>query len=179
MMKMLETERLILREFREDDFDAVHSYAGCTDNTVYWPWGTNSEDDTKTFIRGVINETMKEDSRRNYIYAAILKDTGKLIGDCDISLEDGEMALGWTLHRDYWKQGYGTEMGRALLEFGFEELCLHRITAHCDSENNGSYGIMEKIGMRREGLFLEARPAHKLSNKKYGDELHYAILKDE
>ena len=70
-------------------------------------------------------------------------------------------------------------MGQILLRFGFDELNLHRIVAHCDAENYGSYRVMEKIGMRREGLFLEGRPANKLSDKKYGDELSYAILKDE
>jgi RimJ/RimL family protein N-acetyltransferase len=83
------------------------------------------------------------------------------------------------LHRDNWRQGYATEMGGALLKFGFDELGLHRISARCDSENIASYKVMEKIGMRREGLFLEARPAHKRSIRQYGDELHYAILRDE
>ena len=59
------------------------------------------------------------------------------------------------------------------------EFNLHRILAHCDDENVGSYRVMEKIGMRREGLFIEGRQAHKQSNKKYSDELSYAILKSE
>ena len=66
-MKTLETERLILREFRENDFAAVHSYAGCTENTIYWPWGTNSEEDTRNFIRNAIIEAAKDDPPKNYI----------------------------------------------------------------------------------------------------------------
>jgi len=45
------------------------------------------------------------------------------------------------------------------------------IGTRCDVENIGSYRVMEKLGMRREGLFIEGRPAHKFSGKKYGDEL--------
>jgi RimJ/RimL family protein N-acetyltransferase len=108
-----------------------------------------------------------------------MKDTGHLIGSCDLSLSGDEAEIGWILHREHWKQGYGTEIGKALLAFGFGELNLHRILAHCDAENRGSYRIMEKIGMRREGLFIEGRPTDKLPGQKYCDELSYAILKDE
>ena len=115
----------------------------------------------------------------NYQYAAVLKDTGRLIGACNLALSGDEAEIGWILHRDSWKQGYGTEMGKEMLRFGFDELKLHRILAHCDAENIGSYKVMEKIGMRREGLFLEARPANKQSSHEYSDELSYAITKAE
>ena len=121
-----------------------------------------------------------ENPGKNYHYAAVLKDTNILVGACNISLRSEYYAeIGWILHRNYWKQGYGTEMGKALLKFGFEELNLHRIIACCDTENYGSFRVMEKIGMRREGVFIEARPANKLSDKQYGDEVWYGILKRE
>jgi len=115
----------------------------------------------------------------NYQYAAMIKTDSKLIGACNLAVSGDEAEIGWILHRDYWRQGYGTEMGNAMLKFGFEDLGLHRILAHCDAENIGSYKIMEKIGMRREGLFFDARPPHKKSNREYGDELSYAVLKNE
>jgi len=87
--------------------------------------------------------------------------------------------IGWILHRDHWRKGYGTELGRALIASGFGELHLHRIVARCDAENCASFGVMEKLNMRREGCFLETRMAHKLSDKPYGDELLYAILREE
>ena len=77
----------------------------------------------------------------------------------------------------------GTEneytFNRTSEELGFDELNLHRILAHCDAENVGSYRIMEKLNMRREGLFIEARPGNKNAAAKYNDELSYAITKDE
>ena len=179
MMKTLETERLILRKFMEDDFTAVHSYASCAENVVYMVWGPNSEDQTRAFINMAIKNA-NEYPCTNYQFAAILKNTNKLIGACNLArIRSDEAEIGWILHRDYWKQGYGTEMGKAILKFGFGELPLRRVFAFCDDENIGSYRVMEKIGMRREGLYMEGRPAHKLSDKKYSDELSYAILKDE
>ncbi len=177
-MNTLETERLILRKFTEDDFAAVHSYASCAENIIYMVWGPNSEEQTRNFINISIALAEKIPCK-NYQYAAVSKESNMLIGACNLALSGNEAEIGWILHRDYWKRGYGTEMGKALLDLGFRELNLHRITAHCDAENYGSYRVMEKIGMRREGLFLEGRPAHKLSDKKYGDELSYAVLKSE
>jgi len=175
----LETKRLILRKYTENDFSAVHSYGSCRENLIYMLWGPNNEEQTREYINRSIERT-EENPIKNYIYAVVLKETNKLIGGCEIALlSDYYAEIGWILHRDYWKQGYGAEMGKALLKFGFEELNLHRIIATCDVENYGSYRVMEKIGMRREGLFIEARPANKLSAKKYSDELWYGILKRE
>lgn len=177
-MKTLETKRFILRKFTYDDFDAVHSYASVAENIIFMIWGPNTEEQTKWFINMAITKAEKEPCT-NYQYAAVNKETGKLIGACDLAVTDDTAEIGWILHRDFWKQGFGAEMGKAMLELGFDDLNLHRIIAHCDAENYGSYRVMEKINMRREGLFLESRPAHKQSDKKYGDELSYAILKSE
>jgi len=167
-----------LRKFTENDFAAVHSYASCIENIIYMPWGPNTEEDTRNFINMAIKQA-EENPIKNYSYAIVLKEPGNLIGGCGISPDGDEASLGWILHRDYWKQGYGPEMGKALLKFGFEDLNLHRIIATCDAENYGSYRVMEKIGMRREGFFIENRPPNKMTNKKYSDGLAYAILKDE
>ena len=178
MLKPLETERMLLRRFTPDDFEAVHSYAGVWENILYMVWGPNTQEETQAFIRMAISWA-EEIPCANYQYAAVLKDTGRLIGACNLALSGKEAEIGWILHRDCWKQGYGPEMGRAMLQLGFEELNLHRIIARCDAENYGSYRVMEKIGMRREGLFIKGRPASKLSGQEYGDELSYAILKEE
>lgn len=178
-MKILETERLILRPFIEGDFEAVHAYASVAENVIYMVWGPNNELDTLEFILQAIKHS-KEVPYLNYQFAAIEKESRKLIGACNIVMvRESEGEIGWILHRDYWKQGFGTEMGKKLLQFGFQELGLHRIIAHCDTENYGSFRVMEKIGMRREGHFLESRLANKFSKKKYGDEYSYTILTEE
>lgn len=178
-MKMLETERLILRPHKEDDFEFIHNYASCYENIKYMVWGPNEEADTRTFIKHAIAKSVEEPCE-NYQYAAVLKSSKKLIGACNIALLcNDEAEIGWVLHRDYWKQGYGTEIGALLIKFGFEYLGLQRIIAHCDNENYGSYRIMERNGMHREGCFIDGRSANKLSGKKFCDEYSYAILSDE
>ena len=177
-MKTLETKRLILRKFEKSDFAAVHSYAGNPDNVTYMIWGPNTERETRDFINMAITDA-NDVPCTSFIFAAVYKETGALIGSCNITVSDHEAEVGWILHRDFWNQGFGTEMGRELLRFGFEDLGFHRVVAHCDAENHGSYRIMEKIGMRREGLFIQSRPARNRSDKRFIDEYSYAILKDE
>jgi len=177
-MKPLKTKRLLLRKYKADDFVSVHSYASILENVVYMPFEPNSEEDTRAFINFAITKA-DENPLTHYQYAAVLKDSDMLIGGCNLTLSGHEAEIGWRLHHNYWNKGYGAEIGEALLEFAFGELNLHRITAHCDAENISSYKVMEKIGMRQDGLFIEARPPHKLSNRKYGDELSYAILQSE
>jgi len=178
-MKIIETSRLTLRHIREEDFDAIHSYASSKENTVFMLFGPNDEAATRGFIQWAV-KSGAETPVRNYQLAIILKDTNKLIGSCDLHIRDENHAeIGWILHQDYWKQGYGAEAGVALLTLGFDDLGIHRIIARCDAENEGSARLMEKIGMRKEGLFFDARPPHKLSARPFGDELAYAILKEE
>ena len=157
-MKTLETERLILRKYKISDFNAVHSYASCVENILYLPWEPNSEDVTREFINRAIAQAEKNPICE-YEYAVVIKKTDALIGGCWISPSDGDQAmLGWCLHRDYWNNGYCTELGMALLKFCFDELNLRRVYSFSHVENIGSYRVMEKIGMRREGLSLENHP---------------------
>jgi len=177
-MQPIYTDRLILRSFKEDDFEAVHSYASVADNTTFMLFGPNSEDDTRAFIRRAIENSAK-DVIDNYVFAAQHKETGKLIGACDLHMKGEVPEVGWILHKDYWGAGYGTEMGHAMLNLGFEGHGLHRIIAKCDAENTASSRLMEKLGMTREGLFREYRRTRPGSGKLYRDELVYAILREE
>ena len=172
------TARLLLRKFREDDFDAVHGYASDFENLIFMQWGPNNEEETKTFINNAIAESEKMPLNQ-MSFAVTLIDNGELIGGCSLSLDKDSGEMGWILRREYWKRGYGSEAGKALLRLGFDKMKLRRIYARCDSENTGSYRLMKKIGMRRESFTLGCRPANKLSDKKFGDEFLYVITKNE
>lgn len=78
---------------------------------------------------------------------------------------------------DYWKCGYGTEFAKELVRYGFEDLKLRRIKAECVAENYGSYRLMERSGMRREGLHKQSMWAN--VDKEWKDTVSYAILAEE
>lgn len=177
-MKPLETKRLLLRAFTQDDFAAVHSYAGSAENTTYMFWGPNTQEETRAFIAMAV-ATAKECPCTNHQYAAVLKDSGRLVGACNLAVAGDEAELGWILHRAHWRQGLGYEMAGVLLAHAFDGLGLRRVVAHCDAENAASYGLMEKLGMRREGVSLEGHPGNRQSGRPHRDEAYYALLKDE
>ncbi len=186
-LRHLTTKRLVLREFTKDDFQGVHAYASNPNNIRYMIWGPNSKEDTENFLKECISERDVK-PRLKFDYAITLKEIkdgveipGKVIGGCGIYLNENRDTgmLGWTLHMDYWKQGYMVEAGEALLKYGFDELELHRIYATCNAENYGSYRVMEKLGMRREAHFVQARFGKVGSEKTWFDEYHYGILRSE
>jgi ribosomal-protein-alanine N-acetyltransferase len=173
-MEIIKTDRLVLRDLEETDWEAVHSYASEAEVVRYMDWGPNTEDETKKFIRQS-TETRKEQPRRSYELAIVLKDGDGLIGACGIHVSDPinrEGWIGYCLNRRFWRRGYATETVRALLRFCFDQLDLHRIFAYCDPENLASVHVLEKVNMQREGHFRE----RKFRKGKWHDELLYAIL---
>lgn len=171
----IETERLLLRPFRADDFDAVHAYA--TDEATYrfMTWGPNTPDQT----REVLGRWLEEQAawpRADLNYAVTIKATGELIGCCSLHHADTQSgALGYCYHSAHWRKGYGTEAARAVADMAFRHLGHHRVWATCDVRNHGSYGIMQKLGMRREGQMrrdIKRRDG-------WSDSYLYAVLAEE
>ncbi len=163
----LETKRLILRPLTSDDFEAVHSWASNPINIRYMSFGPNDEESTRKFL-----ETAKSGND----FAVVLKENNYVIGSGGIYADDTNDTgvLGWILHIDYWKRGYGTEFGAELIRYGFEDLKLRRIYADCAAVNYGSYRVMERIGMQREALHRKAFWAR--IDKEWVDRAVYAIL---
>ncbi|MNN74218.1 putative ribosomal N-acetyltransferase YdaF [compost metagenome] len=101
--------------------------------------------------------------------------TGEVLGNCCLKAEKSNAELGYNISKVHWGKGIATEVARSMLEFGFRELKLQRIYATCRPENTGSYKVMEKIGMKREGHLRE----HFLKNGKWQDSYLYSILESE
>lgn len=175
----LYTNRLYLREFKKSDFRDVHSYASDLSNVKYTLFGPNTPKDTRHFLGRVIEES-KDIPRRYYDFAIGLKGNTKIIGACGIYLRnDDEAEMGWILNKDYWDNNYMTEAAKALIEFGFTKLCLHRIYARCNTENIGSWRVMEKCSMQKEACFRQVRKLRSEPNGKWYDDYQYSILYDE
>lgn len=173
----LETERLLLRPFVEDDWRAVHGYAADLEVCRYMPWGPSTEESTREFIKSAI-ANQDEKPRISFPFAVILKPEQTLIGGSGIHISsrgDREGWIGYCINRRHWGQGYGTEAAEALVGFGFKQLDLHRIFATCDPENVASRRVLEKIGMTREGHLRQ----HKWQKGKWRDSFLYAILENE
>jgi len=91
-LEIIRTGRLLLRGFKESDWQAAHSYASDPEVVSYMDWGPNAEEDTKSFIQRSI-ASQGEQPRRNYTLAILLKD--QLIGGCGIHVSDPKNREGW------------------------------------------------------------------------------------
>ena len=170
----LETHRLILRAFETTDIGSLCQYRSLPKVFRYVVLGPETKKETTNFIKYAIAEGKKK-TVLNYIWAVVSKETGKLIGDCNLPIihpDQKEACLGYTLHPDFWNQGYATEIAIRLIEFGLRDLKLHRIFATCDVKNIGSAKVLEKAGMRWEGTFRK----NILQKGKWRDTHQYAIL---
>jgi RimJ/RimL family protein N-acetyltransferase len=149
----LRTERLVLRRFRPEDWGSVHMYGTDPEVVRFMEWGPNTPDETTVWLDRMI-EAYDATPQTQFPFAVQRSADGRLVGSVELQIVNEEHRrgeLGYVITRDAWGNGYATEAAAALLQFGFEQLGLHRIGATCDPENGGSGRILEKIGMQLEG----------------------------
>jgi len=145
---VLETERLLLREYNEDDAEAF--YRLNSDPSVMRFTG----DELLTTVdeaRAVLRENPMRDYREHGFgrWACLLRDTGAGIGFAGLKYlpETGEVDLGYRLLPPYWGAGLASEAGRAVVRYGFETLGLREITALVQPENIASVRVLENCGL--------------------------------
>lgn len=173
----IRTERLLLREFRDSDFDDVQAYAEDPLVARFMDWGPNTPDQTRHFMGLKLAEQARWPRDEVTLAVEHVADA-RVIGSTRLAVSDRANLtadFGYSYASAYWRQGYATEAARALLDVGFRTLGLHRIWAECDPENLGSWGVMTRLGMRREAHIREA----KRIKDEWRDRYVYALLADE
>lgn len=169
------TDRLILREFDSCDWQGVHGYLSDPDVLQYMEFYPGSEEQSQFYVNTMM--AFQEDVPRKHIkFIAQSKDSGVIIGESGLFISDHDDAdICFRFNKTYWGRGYATEAAKAILEFGFERLRLHRISAACDIRNTKSINVMERIGMQKEGCLRE----HKWVKDEWRTSVIYSILEHE
>jgi RimJ/RimL family protein N-acetyltransferase len=173
----LETTRLRLRHFTDTDLLAFMAYRNDPVVARYQSWEDISEKDARAFIQEQ-KEIQPGVPGQGFQIAIELKETSVLIGDCYFiinELDDRQAEIGFTLSRAYQGRGFATEAVSCFLNYSFLTFDLHRVIAITDCENAAATALLERLGMRREGHFLQ----NIWFKGKWGDEYLYAILKEE
>lgn len=173
---IVETPRLILRDFIDGDLPAVQAYASDVEVTRYMDWGPNTEAQTIEYLQRQ-KALATESPRKSFELAVTLKTGGTLIGGCGLRVNASghEGNIGYVYERSHRGLGYAAEAAAGMLTFGFETLGLHRIFCTADVRNRASWHIMEKLGMQREGLLRE----HEMFKGEWRDSYVYGILDRE
>ena len=172
----LETDRLILRRFTEDDVDNLVDLD--SDPAVVWDGrSTPREEVERDHIPAYLDYYQRYQGYG--FWAAIEKSSGRFLGWFHFrpNVPDGdgplEPELGYRLHRDAWGRGFASEGSRALIDMGFERLGVERVHASTMAVNVGSRRVMEKAGMRFVREFHADWPV-RIPGDEHGD-VEYAI----
>ena len=148
-MFLLETERLKLRELKESDYRDLFEILSDPETMKYYP-ATFDQSDVESFIHRSILSYSKNGFG---LWAVILKNENKFIGQCGISLQviDGKIVpeIGYHINKNYWRRGFATEAALASLSFGFERLKMKELYIHTFVENIPSIGVAEKLKMEK------------------------------
>ena len=171
----LETERLLLRKITVNDAEAMYNNWASDDVvTRYVTWPTHqSVEDTKSLLAMWEKEYENDNC---YRWIIELKDEKKAIGTIDVCRmngSDGVAEVGYVISRDYWNRGIVTEAAKRVLEYLLKEVGFYRVEAQHHLYNPASGKVMQKIGMKYEGVVRGGR----LVKGEHVDVAMYAILK--
>ncbi|MCM3576361.1 GNAT family N-acetyltransferase [Mesobacillus subterraneus] len=172
----LSTERLLLRKFNESDAGDMFEYASEPDVSKFVPWETHRTiEDTNEFLNYILTQYKEA---KIAPWAIELKQANKVIGTIDFvawSPIHSRAEIGFILSKGHWGNGIILEAAAKVIQFGFENMKLNRIEAPCMIENIQSQRVLQKLGMRLEGISREKF----FIKGKYRDMALYSILKSE
>lgn len=178
MIEKLETIRLNLKPISIADIEKIHALHSLPEtdkfNTLGIPKNLGeTENIVNEWILGINNG-----KKTSFIFKVELIKDNSFIGLIAINLgklKFKNAEVWYKFHSSFWNNGYATESLREILEFGFNELELHRIEAGCAVDNIGSIRTLEKVGMTREGRKRQVLPL----KDGWSDNFEYAILSED
>lgn len=173
----LQSDRLILRRIEDKDLVSFLAYLQDPLISKYQTWDSYTEeraweviDEQRALLPGIPGAT--------FLFAVELKENASLAGHVVLTVQEKDhlqAEIGFTFGREYHGRGLATEAASCVLNYAFKTLKLHRVTAITDCENVSSVALVGRLGMRREGHYIQ----NIWFKGKWGDEYLYAILSDE
>ncbi|MBK7104608.1 MAG: GNAT family N-acetyltransferase [Ignavibacteriae bacterium] len=157
----LETERLILRKIEYSDRFDIYEYAKNPEVAKYVLWEAHkSEIDTIAFLNLIYEGYNKNEPAP---WGIELKENSKIIGTVgfvNLNKENNSGEIGFVLAQKFWNKGFVSEAVKKIIQFGFEEMKLHKIIARCKLENISSEKVLLKsgfifIGILKDNLFIK------------------------
>ena len=173
-MDNLDTQRLVLRRFVEADLAPFLAYLNDPLVARYQTWESYTEQQARDVIQKQQNLVPGVPGQW-FTFAVELKAAGVLIGHVALKIQDQQAEIGFTFSRAYQGQGLACEAATCVLNYAFTKLALHRVIAITDCENERSVALLSRLGMRREGHFIQ----NIWFKGKWGDEYLYAVLQEE
>ncbi len=174
----VETRRLVIRELAEDDLDALHAWRKHPAYRRHLPMPRQTRAEVEAELEAILRDQI-DHRRLRYLLGVVEKASGEVMGEAILKLAPAlrhrQAEIGWAVAESAKGKGYATEIGKALLEAAFGQFRLHRVFAMCSTENTASRRVMEKLGMREEGVLRE----HFRARERWWSSRLFAVLKAE
>lgn len=157
----IRTERLTLRLMTADDVDDVFAYQSREDVCRYLLHGPRSRDEIVDMVAkygAATTIAVDHDWIEPAIELELPDGSRRVIGHIYLtvpSVENRSAEIGWTLHPDFFGQGYAAEAAASTLDLAFATLGMHRVRAELDPRNDASIALCRRLGMREEAHFVE------------------------
>jgi ribosomal-protein-alanine N-acetyltransferase len=174
-MTRLMGEQVALRDFRLDDLDDSLTVVGDQQVTSWLSFDRLSREQQEERLKGAVERAALQ-PRTEYYFAVTKKEDDRLIGFARLGLAGVRAAkLGYAIAAAHWSRGYATDAARTLIEFGFKELQLHRISAAIGPDNHASVAVVTRLGFHREGIIRD----HVFSNGVWRDSILFSLLETD
>lgn len=171
----LQTKRLIILPISLSDVENIHELHSLPETDQFNTLGIPENlEQTKDIVEEWIQKN-QNGFNQNFVFKIELAESKEFIGLIALNLGKPKFKIGevwYKLHADFWNKGYATEALEGILQFGFNELQLHRIEAGCAVENKASIRVLEKVGMTKEGRKRKVLPL----KDGWSDNFEFAIL---
>lgn len=172
----IETARLVLRDVRADDLDAMHAFRSDPRYLEFYDASEGTREGSQRLVDLFLGY-QRETPRHRFQLAITLPPSDVLVGDVGIRrLADSETEaeLGYELHPDLWGHGYATEAASAMLDFAFGELRLARVSSWCVAENERSARVLLRLGFTEE----ERRAGAEFMQGRWWDARCFGLSRD-
>ncbi|MNO52974.1 hypothetical protein D3C76_434070 [compost metagenome] len=156
-MSVIQTNRLILRQYNRSDFDEIYSILSDPVTMSFWPKPFDKEQVTHWIERNL--RSYEEHGFGRWL--VVLKEKDVIIGDCGVVRSEInnklEYDLGYIIDKDYWNLGFGTEAAEACLSYAFKELHLDSICINMPTNHSASRRVAELLGLSLESEFVNSK----------------------
>lgn len=155
MKRVMETQRLFLREIEETDFNDLCIIL--QDAEVMYAWEHAFSDDE---VKNWIAENLRRYQEHGFSYYAVIeKQSGVLIGVAGVLLEKADneeyVGIGYIFAKAYWRSGYAFESASACMDYAFSVLKSKEVTAQIRPNNTSSINVAQKLGMKPKKEFIK------------------------
>jgi RimJ/RimL family protein N-acetyltransferase len=170
----IQTNRLVIKDLIPSNAEDMFTYRADEEISKYQSFCPKRINDVLSFIG---DSTKNFDEQNNWFQVGIFFNE-KIIGDIGIHFigpENKQVEIGYTISRDFQRQGFGKEAVIGVINYLFNDLKKHRIIASLDPMNSASIALLESIGFRKEGLLKKSI----FNQGIWKDDLLYALLNEE